>query len=435
MSRAGPRAFAPVAIGLLALMIVLVIGVLVRGHLLPDRQSGEGPPAPDAIEDPIARGRALVALGDCRACHTERGGAAFAGGRGTPTRFGTFYAPNITPDRQTGIGHWSADDFWRALHNGESRDGRPLYPVFPYTNFTKISRADADAMFAYLQTLAPITHANREHQLKFPYRYRVLLRGWRLLFFRPGVYEADRSRSAEWNRGAYLVQGVAHCSACHEARNALGAIQSRDNPAGGLVLDWYAPALTAPREAGLQDWPQTEIVALLRDGIALRGNASGPMAEVVYESLQHAPPDDLQAMAAYLKSLPRTAPPAVEGVQRVAPATAEAMRRRGAALYADRCAQCHGDDGEGRAPAAPALAGNRAVLMASAVDPIRLVLFGGYAPGTAGNPRPFGMPPFAQALSDEQIAEVLTYVRTSWGNEARPVAAAEVIANRTGPLW
>lgn len=411
------------------------IALLARGHLLPDRQTGEAPPAMMPANDPIAHGRQLVALGDCQACHTERGGAAFAGGRGTPTPFGLFYAPNITPDHKTGIGDWTADDFWCALHNGESRDGAPLYPVFPYTNFTKISRADADAMYAYLRSVPAVAKANRAHELKFPYRYRVLLRGWRLLFFRPGVFAADPAQAPQWNRGAYLVQGIAHCSACHEARNALGAIQAKDNPAGGLVLNWYAPALTAPSEAGVQKWPEHEIVALLGSGQSALGSASGPMAEVVYESLQHADAADLQAMAVYLKSLPQTPPPSAEGFQRRAPVTVKAMRTRGQALYADHCAQCHGDQGEGRVPAAPALAGNRAVLTMSAVDPIRLVLFGGYPPGTAGNPRPFGMPPFAQTFSDDQIADVLTYVRTSWGNDARAVSDVEVGENRAGPLW
>lgn len=422
---------------LLGLAVLLPVAVLAALWWLrpQDRPGGEAPPSQAAGADLLARGAALVALGDCRACHTARGGAAYAGGRPIPTPFGTFYAPNITPDPETGIGAWSADNFWRALHEGRSRDGTPLYPTFPYTNFTKISRADADAMYAWLRRQAPVRQANRPHELKFPYGHRLLLLGWRLLFFRPGVYEADPARDAEWNRGAYLVQGLGHCSACHEARNALGAIRSRDNPSGGLLLNWYAPALGARAEAGVQDWPENEIVALLKTGVAPRGTVSGPMAEVVYESLQHQDESELRAMAVYLKSLKDGGPPSAAGLPQLAAGQVEAMRGRGARLYGEHCAQCHGDAGEGRAPAAPALAGNRAVTMASAVNPIRLVLFGGYAPGTAGNPRPFGMPPFSQTLSDEQIAEVLTYVRTSWGNDARPVAGVEVSADRAGPLW
>ncbi|NGY05191.1 c-type cytochrome [Solimonas terrae] len=417
-------------------LVLLTIGVVL--WLIPHaRQTGDATQPSDATvaADVLARGAALVTLGDCRACHTTRGGAAFAGGRATPTPFGTFYAPNITPDAETGIGRWTADDFWNALHNGRSKDGTLLYPTFPYTNFTKISRADADAMYAYLLRQTPVHRANQPHVLKFPYNHRLLLRAWRLLFFRPGVYEANAAKGTQWNRGAYLVQGVGHCSACHEARNALGAIQSRDNPAGGLVLNWYAPALTARTEAGVQDWPEDDIVALLKTGVSPQGSTTGPMAEVVYESLQHADLADLRAMAVYLKSLPATPPPPAAGFIRVSAYEAVAMQKRGAGLYADHCVQCHGDHGEGRAPAAPALAGNRAVMTIAAINPIRIVLFGGYPPGTDGDPRPFGMPPFAPSFSDQQIADVLTYVRSSWGNDARPVASAEVTQNRAGPLW
>lgn len=425
----------PLRIAVAALLVLLSIALIT--WLMPaDDQTGDAPHLSAAAhDDPLVRGAALVALGDCRACHTARGGAAFAGGRGTPTPFGTFYAPNITPDAETGIGSWTADDFWHALHNGRSKDGSLLYPTFPYTNFTKISRVDSDAMYAYLRQQAPVREPNRAHELKFPYQYRVLLRGWRLLFFRPGVYQSDATHDAAWNRGAYLVQGVGHCSACHEARNALGAIQSKNNPAGGLVLNWYAPALTAPAEAGVQHWPEDEIVALLKTGVAPHGSVAGPMAEVVHESLQHGDPADLRAMAMYLKSLPESEPPAASRFTQVSAREALLMQKRGADIYGEHCAQCHGDNGEGRAPAAPALAGNRAVTMTSAVNPIRLLLFGGYAPGTDGNPRPFGMPPFSQSLSDQEIAEVLTYVRSSWGNEARPVSGVDVTRNRAGPLW
>ncbi|WP_028080482.1 c-type cytochrome [Solimonas soli] len=416
--------------------LVIAMGAALGWLSTRDRETGEAPQPPGAGRaDPLERGRQLVALGDCRACHTARGGAAYAGGRAIATPFGTFYAPNITPDEETGIGRWSADDFWRAIHDGRSRDGKPLYPTFPYTNFTKLSRGDADAMFAYLRTQPPVHQASRAHELKFPYNHRLLLVGWRLLFFRPGVYQGDATRDAQWNRGAYLVQGLGHCSACHEARNALGAIQSRDNPSGGLVLNWYAPALASRAEAGVQDWREDDIVALLASGVSPRGSAMGPMAEVVYESLQHADAADLRAMAVYLKSLRDSGAPSAAGFQSVPRKAVEAMRRDGEKLYAEHCAQCHGDQGQGRAPAAPPLAGNRAVLMTSAVNPIRIVLFGGYTPSTAGHPRPFGMPPFSPTLSDEQIAAVLTYVRTSWGNAARPVAGVEVRDNRSGPLW
>jgi mono/diheme cytochrome c family protein len=406
-----------------------------------DRERGEAPRrATPASADPVQHGRELVALGDCKSCHTARGGAPFAGGRAIPTPFGTFYSPNITSDARTGLGSWSSTDFWHALHNGYSKDGTLLYPTFPYTNYTKISRHDSDAMFAYLRTIAPVSRANHPHELAFPYNHRLLLVAWRWLFFRPGVYESESGHDAEWNRGAYLAQGLAHCSACHEARNALGATRPKAGPSGGLVLDWYAPSLTSPHEAGVQGWTEADIVTLLKTGqvssSATKASTSGPMAEVVSESLQQAPEDELQAMASYLKALPVTSPPDEgSGTNDPPDGIRPAVLAAGKAIYGKNCADCHGKQGEGREPAAPPLAANRAVTMTSAVDPIRMVLFGGYSPGTAGNPRPFGMPPYSLTLSDEEIAEALIYVRSSWGNAARPVWGEEVSANRGSPLW
>ena len=423
--------------GALLVLLVLVALWWAAGR---DREGGEAPPpATAANPDPVQHGRELVALADCKSCHTARGGAAFAGGRAIPTPFGTFYSPNITSDSKTGLGGWSSTDFWHALHNGYSKDGTLLYPTFPYTNYTKISRRDSDAMFAYLHTIAPVSQANHPHELAFPYNHRLLLVAWRALFFRPGVYESQSGHSAAWNRGAYLVQGVAHCSACHETRNALGATETKAGPSGGLVLDWYAPSLTSPQEAGVQSWSEPDIVTLLKTGVVASNTAkattSGPMAEVVSESLQQASDDELHAMANYLQSLPVTNAPDGNGAANPQDQIPPALLAAGKSLYGKNCADCHGDHGEGREPAAPALAGNRAVTMSSAVNPIRMVLFGGYAPGTAGNPRPFGMPPYSLVLSDEEIAEVLLYVRSSWGNAARPARGEEVSVNRGSPLW
>lgn len=422
-------------------LLPVVVGVCIWWLGSPaDRETGDAPrPAVAASGDPVTRGRELAQLADCQSCHTARGGAPFAGGRSIPTPFGTFYSPNITPDTKTGLGSWSATDFWHALHNGYSKDGTLLYPTFPYTNYTRISRSDSDAIYAYLRTIAPRSRANQRHELKFPYNYRILLAAWRRLYFRPGVYQRDSGRDAQWNRGAYLVQGLAHCSACHETRNALGGTGAKAGPSGGLVLDWYAPSLTSAQEAGVQSWTAADIVTLLKTGRvstpSANASAAGPMAEVVAESLQYASEDELQAMAVYLKSLPASEkarnandkPPKYE--------LPVAIRDAGKDLYEKNCAGCHGHQGEGHEPAAPRLAGNRAVTMAVAVNSIRMILFGGYAPGTAGNPRPFGMPPYSLTLSDEQIAEVLDYIRTSWGNEAPLVFGEDVGANRGNPLW
>lgn len=424
-------------------LIVAVIGAAIWWLTPADRQSGEAPPpAYTAAADPVERGRELVTLADCKSCHTARGGAPFAGGRAIPTRFGTFYTPNITPDVKTGIGGWTAGDFWRALHDGISRDGAPLYPAFPYTSYTRISRRDADAMYAYLRTLPAVSQPNRPQELDFPYNHRGLLVVWRWLFFRPGVYRSDPTHSAQWNRGAYLVQGVGHCAACHSTRNDLGAVRSPRKLSGGMVLKWYAPSLTDPREAGVHDWSVADIVTLLKTGqVGARSAAPphastmGPMGEVVFDSLQYAHDEDLRAMAVYLKSLPVTHPRSTWKFFSLQYPAPQAELDDGRALYLKYCAKCHGKNGEGRLPAAPPLAGDRAVSMPSAVDPIRIVLFGGYPPGTAGNPRPFGMPPFYPTLSDGQIAEVLTYIRASWGNDAPEVLGDHVHANRGSPLW
>ena len=388
------------------------------------------PAAYAATPENIARGAYLARAGDCIACHTARGGPAYAGGRTLETPFGRLYGPNLTPDRETGIGAWSADDFWNALHNGIGANGRLLYPAFPYTNYTRVTRADSDALFAFLRSLPPQRRPNRPHELRFPYDQQIMLAGWRLLYFRPGVYAPQPARGVQWNRGAYLVEGLGHCSACHSTRNPLGA--SGDTLSGGLIptIGWYAPSLTAGREAGLGGWDREHIVALLGTGVSPRGSATGPMAEVVARSLQYLTNEDLGAMADYLKSLPASdGAPVAAG-----PAASEQVFKMGERIYAAHCADCHGNDGKGRQPAYPPLAGNRAVTLTPAVNAIRMVLNGGFPPGTKGNPRPYGMPPYSHELDDAQVAAVLSYVRTSWGNAAPPVASSEVNRYRAVPL-
>lgn len=409
----------------LVLLAVVIVGLAIalawpRADVVP----ASSPAAWASTPANIARGAYLARAGDCIACHTARGGAAYAGGRALDTPFGRFYGPNLTPDRDTGIGAWSADDFWNALHNGIAPSGRLLYPAFPYTNYTKVTRADADALFAYFRSLPPQRQANRPHDIRFPYDQQALLAGWRLLYFRPAEYAAQPARSASWNRGAYLVEGLGHCSACHSTRNSLGAADSA--LAGGMIptLGWYAPSLTANHEAGLGDWRDADIVALLGTGISPRGAATGPMAEVVARSLQYLTPDDLGAMAGYLKSLAAT-PVSAQPTPALLPA-AEQVLAEGGRIYAVQCAACHGEDGKGRMPAYPPLAGNRAVTMTPAVNAIRMTVNGGFPPGTRGNPRPYGMPPFGHELDDAQVAAVLTWIRASWGNAGAPVTATEV---------
>ena len=407
--------------GLVAAMLVGGIAIAfvwwmnVRDESPPSAQA-----AAAATSASVSKGAYLARVGNCVACHTRRGGAEFAGGRGIPTPFGTVYASNLTPDDETGLGRWTRDDFWRALHNGRSRDGRLLYPAFPYPNYTELRREDSDALFDYFRTLAPVRAAPREHEVRFPYDRQPAVAVWRALYFRPGVYEPDPRRPAEWNRGAYLVRGLGHCGACHASRNPLGAAPESDTLGGGLIpmQGWYAPSLASRREAGLQDWPIEDIAALLTTGISPRASVLGPMAEVVYRSTQHLSADDARAIAAFLKSLPDPyRDVAVPGID----APPAARMERGRAIYDERCVDCHGRSGEGYAGRYPALAGNRAVLLANPANPVRAVLSGGFPPGTAGNPRPFGMPPFAPFLNDDEIAAVVTYVRNAWGNRASAV--------------
>jgi len=389
-----------------------------------------------SLDQTIKRGEYLAHVGDCVACHTRHDGPPFAGGFALPTPFGTLYSPNITPDTQTGIGNWSADDFYNMMHTGRSRDGTLLYPAMPFPAYTKVTRADSDAIFAYLSSLKPVHQPNRENELRFPYNNRSLLIGWRTLYFHQGEFRPDPKRSAEWNRGAYLVEGLGHCGTCHTAINALGGSSDEKAFAGGLIpmQNWYAPSLTNNKEAGLGDWPLDDIIALLKTGQSKRGVVYGPMAEVVHNSLQYLTDADVHAMAVYLKTLPEHSTSASSNNTGGATRVSASTLARGHAIYVAQCASCHLESGLGQPPGYPPLANNPSIEMESAVNPIRMVLNGGYPPETTGNPRPYGMPPFAQVMSDEDIAAVVTYVRVSWGNHGQPVTALEVNTLRSAPL-
>ncbi len=400
----------------------------------------------------VERGAYLAVLGNCAACHTDRGGQPFAGGKAIQTPFGAVFASNITPDIQNGIGGWSAQAFYRALNQGVNAQGKLLAPAFPYTNYTYISRADSDALHAYfMQTVKPVNQPNTAHELQFPFDTQLALAVWRVLYFAPdainsGANYADfmpgnapiDSEIQLVKRGEYLVRGLGHCSACHAERNALGGTRNDQRLSGALMpmQDWYAPSLHAREEAGVQHWPREQVVALLKNGVAKNASMLGPMAEVVSKSTQHWSDADLNAAAAYLQSLPvQAAPPAAK---RSSMDLDQRLRSQGGQLYEQHCATCHGANGQGLQVegqvALPALAGNRAVTLASSANLVRILLAGGYAPSTEGNPRPYGMPPFVHVLSDEDIASVATYIRSSWGNAAPAVSASHVIAQRSGVL-
>jgi mono/diheme cytochrome c family protein len=383
----------------------------------------------------ISKGEYLARAGDCIACHTIPGGTLFAGGRPMPTPFGTLYSSNITPDPETGIGNWNADQFYGTMHTGRFPDGGLIYPAMPYGSYTKVTREDSDAIFAYLRSVPPVHQPNHPQDLRFPFNNRSLILGWRTLFFQEGEFKPDPTKSAEWNRGAYLVEGLGHCAMCHTPINALGGSSESQAFEGGLIpmQNWYAPSLTSNKEAGLGEWSIDEITALLRSGVSHRGAVYGPMAEVTFDSLQYLNDADVRAMAVYLKSLGQGSPPA-PGVSSVPPPESSLLLAFGQTVYETRCATCHGKDGRGMPPAYPPLAGNPSIQMQSAVNPIRMVLNGGFPPGTAGNPRPYGMPPFAQSLSDDEVAAVVTYIRVAWGNQGTAVSARDANELRTAPL-
>jgi mono/diheme cytochrome c family protein len=416
-------------VAVLVLLPVSIVLLEIASEPGADRKAAA--PADPAAQ--LRRGEYLALAGNCMGCHTTLGGKVNAGGRAIETPFGVIYTTNITPDQETGIGNWSADDFWRAIHNGKSRDGSFLYPAFPYPSYTKVTREDSDAMYAYLRSLPAVRQPNRAHGLRFPYNNRILLAFWRHLYFIPGEFKPQAHCGAEWNRGAYLVQGLGHCAACHTARDALGGTLAGNDLAGGMIpmQDWYASSLTS--ETGTGDWSTEEIADLLHTGVAPRGAVFGPMAEVVARSLQHLTAADARSMAVYIKSLPRT-PSATARTATVVPAAAEAMLKQGAQLYKDNCAQCHGADGRGVPRIYPPLAGNRSLADVSAINPVRMVLNGGFPPSTGGNPRPYGMPPFGVAMSDAEVAAVVSFIRTSWGNKGTLVSADEVSNSRGAPV-
>ncbi len=388
-------------------------------------------PSPETL----AQGRYLLQAGNCIACHTARGGTPMAGGRGIETPFGSVYSSNLTPDPETGIGQWSSAHFWRALHHGRSRDGHLLTPAFPYNHTTLISRSEADAMFAWLQSLPPVVNQPPVHSLHWPLGTQPALAVWRTLYFKAGSYQAKAGQTAEWNRGAYLVQGLGHCAACHSTRNALGASGAVDDLTGGLmpVVNWTAPSLTDNAQTGLAQAPLGEIQTLLKTGQSGQHYTSGPMAEVVQYSTQYLNAPDLRAMAIYLQSqaIPSTfaaATALASGVPKATEQRAISLEtaNRGSAIYDKQCAQCHGDQGQGQIGAYPALAGQRGVLQSDTTNLVQTLLYGGYPPATSGNPRPYGMPPFILTLDDKDIAAVLTHLRSQWGNHAREVTPLEV---------
>jgi mono/diheme cytochrome c family protein len=371
--------------------------------------------------DTIARGKALAEAGDCASCHTADPLKPFGGGKRIDTPFGAIYSPNLTPDRDTGIGAWSDEDFHRALRYGVAPDGSRYYPAFPYPNFTKLTRQDLSAIRAYLATLAPVRNEAPTPELRFPLNYRVVMRAWNFLFFRPGIFEPDQQKSAEWNRGGYLVTGVAHCGACHTPKNIFGADKRGRAFSGGAVQGWFAPRLDGADRSGLKSWSVDDIVEYLQSGRNGRSHADGLMAEVVVNSTSKMSDADVRAMAVYLKGLPVGAPePAV------APPP-QAQMADGQKLYRGACIACHEADGSGAPRIYPPLPGNANLQAADPSSTLRIILDGAQTVTTPRAPNAGSMPAYADKLSDQQIADVATYIRNSWGNAA-PLVTPEQVA-------
>ncbi|MEP7042947.1 MAG: c-type cytochrome [Dokdonella sp.] len=417
-------------LGVVALVLLpVVLAAIAIGGVLFLRQGGFAPyriPTTQRVvvsdAATLARGEYLARVGNCAACHTTRGGEPFAGGRAFTTRVGTIFSTNLTPDAQSGLGEWSADEFTHTLRQGVSRHG-VLYPVFPYAHFALLTDADIDALYVYLRSVPASAAAPPPNRLEFPASWRPALIGWRMLYYRPVAAMA----SAQVDRGRYLVDGLGHCAMCHSTRGAEGSLPAQGYLAGGRIpgIGWYAPPLDSRQ---LQRYSIEQLAGYLRSGTSPFGAAYGPMAEVVYSSLQSISDDDALAIARYLKTVP---PHVARDSLLTAP---EAAPQRnvsaidGAEVYKHSCADCHGADGEGKTDTYPPLRDAVAVTAPDPINAVRLVLYGGLAVTSSGNPRPHSMPPFVQQLSSAEIAAVVNHIREAWGAQTSQLTAADIEA-------
>jgi mono/diheme cytochrome c family protein len=365
------------------------------------------------------RGRYLAALGDCVVCHTrvEPRAPQYSGGYALHATPGTVYSSNITPDKATGIGDWNADDFYRALHEGVAKDGRHLYPAFPYAYFAKIGRADSDALFAYLRTVKPVHYRPPQNDLIFPADIRGGMRVWNMLYLSGGAFQPDPSKSASWNRGKEIVIGIGHCGACHSPKNFLFADTEGMSLNGNFVDGWFAPNLTGTKRDGLGDWSAADIVQYLKTGENKYARVAGAMSDVVTRSTSLMNDADREAIAEYLKSLPaaKAHPPQAPDPNAM---------QEGEAVYVARCASCHGVRGEGSSDY-PALAGNTIVQARNPGTILHVIVQG----AEAIQPNGYSMPAFP-VLRDRELADLTTYIRNAWGNRAEPVTPKDAKALR-----
>lgn len=388
-----------------------------------DVLTSQPPTAADAAA--VARGHYVAIASDCTACHTmPESKLPLAGGYSISTPFGGIYASNITPDSATGIGSWTERDFFRAVRHGKSKEGEHLYPAMPYNAYVKLTDQDMHDLWMNMRSVQPIRNKVPDTQLGFPYNIRLAMMGWNLLFFKNSGFQADANKSAEWNRGAYLVEGPEHCAACHTAKNIIGG-DSSDYLQGSNLGEWHAPDITPNPHTGIGSWSEQQVVDYLKLGSNHVAVASGPMAEAVTNSTQHLTDSDLKAIAVYLKQVP---PSKNTKPQPIAADTAQ--MKVGENVYSANCSACHNSDGKGIPNLAASLAGNPGLMADDTSSIITTVLQGGRGAVTAGNPTSGAMPSFAWKLSDEQVAAAATYLRNSWGNAAGAVSADEVAKAR-----
>jgi alcohol dehydrogenase (quinone), cytochrome c subunit len=396
-----------------------------------------------ASKELVSRGAYLARAGDCIACHTATKGKPYAGGAPIGTPMGVIYSTNITPDLETGIGHYSMDNFVKVMREGVTDDGDHLYPAMPYTSYTKVSQEDLSALYAYfMRGVEPVRQPNHPTKLSWPLSIHSLMAVWNGLYLKKGEYAADPNKSVSWNRGAYLVQGLGHCGGCHTPRGVLGQEKAgsekdgRPYLAGAKLDNWYALPLTGDRKTGLNAWSKDEIAEYLKTGRTARIAAVGIMAEVVDKSTQYLTDHDLMAIAEYLKSLPPAndtdqshADSAIQASN--ASAATRALRAgdtgmRGSRVYLDNCNACHRSDGSGAKRTFPNLVKNEAVNAKDPISLIHIVLTGGSMPSTQTAPSSLAMPEFGWRLNDEEVADVLSFVRGNWGNHAAAVSPGEV---------
>jgi len=390
--------------------------------------------ASDTSDAVVQKGRYLAIAGNCATCHTVAGGQPFAGGLAFKTPFGTMYSTNISPDPDTGIGKWSQEEFARAVREGVRPDGEHLYPAFPYTAYTKLTDADVAALFAYLKTVAPVNSAATENEMSFPFNQRWALSLWKMLFFSEGRFVPNQSKPADWNRGAYLVEGLGHCSSCHSPRNFMGAEQSSMAMTGGeypdkvpgvdLLRPWSAPNLTSAPN-GLKSWTVDDLTAYLHTGGNDFSETFGPMNEVIINSTRNMTEADVRAMATYLKSLP--ANPGATG----SPASAQVLQD-GETLYNVHCGTCHLPTGLGSQAedAGARLVGSPIVQAGNPASLINNILYGPQVPIPPMIKRWKPMQAFSDKLADEEVAAIASYVRSAWGNTGGAVTAEQVAKQR-----